>query len=216
MIPAAKRRAPDHQRPIELVDLVLAERPGELRGGCGGLGDDQKAARVAIEPMHEAGPLTIARQRREHAVDVAPRPRAALDREAFRLVQDDQALVLDQNQAAQKGGIVAIDRRLRPGGCERGGERRHADGLAGRKARVGLGSPAVDPHLAGAQQLLQPAVVQGREVTAKPAIKPKLGLARRHGPELDLAHDPAPRVARSFAQASSRRLILASSPSPVG
>ena len=45
--------------------------------------------------------------------------------------------------------------------------------------RIGLHAPGVDAHLAGAQQLLQMAVGDVREMHAEPAVEPHAGLVAR-------------------------------------
>src|SRR5690606_32023889 len=116
----------------------------------------------------------------EHAVDVAPRPGAALDGEAGRLVEDEERVVLVQDARAQPCRVRGVDAL----GCAalRSGPRlvrrqgRDADLLAGTEARARLDAPAIDPDLAGTQQPLQSAVADLREVTAEPAIEADLAL----------------------------------------
>ena len=57
------------------------------------------------------------------------------------------------------------------------GKRRHAHHLAGLDARVGLGAAAIDPDLAGAQQLLQLAEAEARIMRLEPAVEPHARLA---------------------------------------
>jgi hypothetical protein len=49
---------------------------------------------------------------------------------------------------------------------------RHADRLSRLEAQRGLGAAAIDPDLAGAQQLLQPSMRDAGEMTVKPAVEP--------------------------------------------
>jgi hypothetical protein len=64
-------------------------------------------------------------------------------------------------------------------------ERRHAHHLPRFDAVAGLGTLAVEPDLAGAQQLLQPAVAEPGEVPLEPAVEP---LVRVFLSDLDLLH----------------------------
>ena len=67
-------------------------------------------------------------------------------------------------------------------------ERRHADHLAGLDARVRLGAAAVDAHLAGAQQFLQMAEAQPREMRLEPAVEPHARFARFNRYLFDTCH----------------------------
>ena len=51
-----------------------------------------------------------------------------------------------------------------------------------------LGALAVDPHLAGAQELFEPAMAEAGEMTLEPAVEPKLGLVFADGDGGDAAH----------------------------
>ena len=198
---------------------MAAKRLGELGRGACASGDHQEPAGVAVEAVHEARPLALSGERRQHAVEVTPGPGAALHREPGRLVEDQERGVLVQDPGAQPVGVALVDdrgRALRRRACGGRLERRDANALPGAQAGAGLRAPAVDPHLTGAQQLLQPAVAQGGEVAAEPAIEPELGLVRGDRAQLDPAHLSSPRARRSFAQPSSFRRIKASAPSSVG
>ena len=190
-------RTSHDQRPVQLLDPLAAERLGQLRRDGRRPRHHQQPARVPIQAMHEARPLAARGPRLEHAVDVPARPGAALDREAGRLVEHDQRVVLVQDARAQPFGIGRIDRvgPARAGAAGRwsadsGGMRMR---LAGAEARIGLRAPAIHPHLAGAQQLLQPAMADLGEMTPEPAIEADLALVGADRPGLDLAHQPPAR-----------------------
>ena len=98
---------------------------------------------------------------------------AALHCKAGRLVEHDRRGVAIEHEMAQQPLILRADtaRRWRR---RRLGQRRHPDRLAGADRVTGPGAFAVDPDLAGAQQLFQPAVAQAGIVPPEPAV-PELG-----------------------------------------
>ena len=83
------------QSPIDLFRPPRAEDFAKVRRCLARFGDEQHAGGVAVEPMDEHGPIALpVGERLEHAVDVALRPRAALDREAIGLVEDEDVAIL--------------------------------------------------------------------------------------------------------------------------
>ncbi len=72
--------------------------------------------------------------------------------------------------------------------------------LAGREPGARLGALAVDPDLAGAQQLLQAAVAEAGIMLAEPAVETQLRLLRRDGDGAHRGHDSATRVSRMPAK----------------
>ena len=138
--------------------------------------------------MDQPRPLLVAEtQRVEHAVDMPLGPGAALDRQARRLVQHDDVVVLVDDQAADLLGVAVRHGRdlARLGWRRRGDAGRQADGLAGLDAILALGALAVDADLAGAQKLLQGAVAQLGEMALEPAVEPQAGLVVDDGSGLD-------------------------------
>ena len=144
--------------------------------------------------MDQARPLLGAEaQRIEHAVDMPLGAAAALHGEAGRLVERDHPVVAVDDELLDLGGVA-----LRHGGPSlglSGGLRRRRNGDAGRQthglagldAVLALDPLAVEPDLAGAQELLQRAVAQLREMTLEPAVQPKPGLVVGDGARLDAA-----------------------------
>jgi hypothetical protein len=202
----------------------------QLLGRPGGAGDDQQAARVAVEAVDEAGPLAAALgQGVEEPVDVAGRAGAALDGEPRGLVEREEVGLLVDHEGADEAGV--LETRHPPDGTGGGlgrvrrgplGQRGDADGLAGGEAGAGLDALAVDPELAGAEQLLEGAVGDDGEVLADPAVEPPALLLAPDLAGLDAAHDPSPsplpaaRSRRSASSRSRRRASSASAPSPAG
>jgi hypothetical protein len=147
-------------------------------------------------------------------------PGAALDREAGRLVEHDQGVILEQDVRAQPFGIGRVDPVLgRARGRARrlvGGQRRDANRLTGAQPRIGLRATAIHSHLSGAQQLVQPPMADLGEMTPEPAIEADLAFVGSDRPGLDLAHQPPARWRRNCAKRSSFALSAASAPSSVG
>src|SRR5262245_11500905 len=121
-------------------------------------------------------------QRIEHAVDVPPCPRPSLYSEAGRFVQHDDEVVPVDDHVPYVGSIARGYRRslARLGLGRHGDTGRQADGLAGLDAVPGLSTLAVEPHLAGAQELLQSAMAEIGAVPLEPAVEPQAGLIRRN------------------------------------
>ena len=72
--------------------------------------------------------------------------------------------------------------------ASRSPKRRHADDLARRTRSRGLGALAVEADLAGAQQLLQPAMAEAGEMPLEPAVEADLGIIGRDRDGLNLSH----------------------------
>ena len=71
-------------------------------------GHDQNAGSGPVQAMHQAWFLAAAvAERIQHAVHMARQPRAALNRQTLRFVEDKQVVVLMQDQRAQSCGIVS-------------------------------------------------------------------------------------------------------------
>ena len=146
------------------------------------LGDEQHAGGIAVEPVHQPRPVAEAvGHAGEHPVEVALGAGAALHGDTVGFVQHQHVLVLVKDHRLDEVAVTL-------GETERWRERwlrlgrqpqdcRHAHLLAALHARVGLRAPGVEPHLAGAQQLLQMPVGDVREMHAKPAVEAHAGLA---------------------------------------
>ena len=118
-------------------------------------------------------------------------PGAALHGKPGRLVEDEDLGVLVDQHLRQHVGIALLAhgaRGHRALALLVDAERRHAHHLAGLDARVGLGAAAIDADLAGAQQLLQMAEAQAREMRLEPAIEPHARLAGFHRYLFDACH----------------------------
>src|SRR6185437_1041022 len=164
---------------------------GELRRGGGAARQHQHARGVAIEPMDEARALLgIEAQCVEQPVQMALGVGAALDGKAVRLVDDDEVVVLVQHGAADHLEVARPGRRRLAARRRRAdvAQRRDADDLAGSDAIAGLGALAVDAHLAGAQQPLEAAMAEAREMPAEPAVEPELAVGGGDGNGLNAAH----------------------------
>ena len=97
------------QRPVGLLGVAAAEGFGELHRGKARARHHQHARRVAVEPVDEARLLALlVAPGLEHVVDVARDARAALHREAGRLVEDEHLGVLVEQHLRRA-------RRRRPG-----------------------------------------------------------------------------------------------------
>src|SRR5215203_962412 len=136
--------------PVDLARRARAEGLAERHGGKARLRDDEAAGRVLVEAMDEARLLALlVAQRLKQAVDVALRPRPALDRKAGGLVEDENVLVLVERDRLEKAALVLVAGgpagrdllRLEP-------ERRDADSLTGLEPLLRFRPLTVDPELA--------------------------------------------------------------------
>ena len=166
---------------------MAAKRRRQVTGRLGRARQHQDAAGVLVEPVDEARFLRRAEaQRLAQGVQMAAQAAAALDRQTGRLVEGDQPVVPVEDTGLQRRRLLGVDprRRFRCGRASLAwplgrSQRRHADRLARGEAQAGLGAPAVDPHLAGAQELLQPAVAELGEAPPEPAVEPEVRPRRR-------------------------------------
>ena len=78
-------------------------------------------------------------------------------------------------------------------------KRRHANLLAGSEPFPGRDPLAVDPHLAGPQELVQPRSPQLRIVQQEPTVEAKLSLVLGDGPGFDAAHGTLGMLRKSSA-----------------
>ena len=194
------RTARDHG-PVGLLDVAAAERGRELGGGARGCGPApaRRRCRGRADARGGAG-RTAEAQRVEHGVEMAGDARAALHRQAVRLVQHQQMIVPVEHQALQvpplrpasSSSVWRLGRaRARPAAAARAppGRRR-----AGSRSRRACRRRA--PGRCG--KFLDGALGQARKVPAEPAVEPDVGLvlARPCGS----ATLNGSRSARSFAQ----------------
>ncbi len=141
--------------------------------------------------MDEARTLAIrAGERAQHRVEMpAPLPRAALHREARRLVEHDDVGVLVDDEAAHEARVLVRDgRRARAGDGELLDVRRQAHDLSRVDARLAVGALAVEPDLALAQQLLDPPLGQAGDAATQPAIEALVGVLSPDFYQFDAAH----------------------------
>jgi hypothetical protein len=129
--------------------------------------------------VDQLGPVDALAPGRQQLVDVVGGLGAALHGQAGGLVQRQDFLVLVQHQRLGEGD-VALGQRLLLVRIGRVGQRRHAHLRAGRQLGVGLHARAVDPHLAGAEQLVELDVVQVGPAALEPAVHANPVLARVH------------------------------------
>ena len=94
---AVGRRAVLDDGPVELVGAALGEK--RLCGVQGGAaeGDDEAAGGVGVEAMDEPRAVFAAGELGEPVLDRGAAAWPGVHREAWRLVQDDEALVLKQD-----------------------------------------------------------------------------------------------------------------------
>lgn len=185
--PLAQLRHSHDQRPIELARAPAAEGGGQLGGGGGGAPEQEHAAGVLVESVDEARSLAVEAQGIEQGVEMLGRARAALHRQTRRLVDGDDMGVAMYDHRPHRLGLTLVDPGRGLGGWRRrlGRQGRYADLLARLQALVGLGPPAVNPHLAGAQVLLKQTVGDLRQMPAEPAVEPDVGLVSGHRARLN-------------------------------
>src|SRR5690606_5623513 len=137
-----------------------------------GLGDQQATRRVAVEAMDKARRLALlVRQALQHAVHVTLGAAAALHRQSVRLVEHVDLVILVEDKAAQKIGILLVDARAARfwGGLVFDGRDPHH--LSRAQPRIGLRPRLVDAYLAGTDELLQPPERQLRVMQGKPPVE---------------------------------------------
>src|SRR5581483_5352024 len=184
------RRHADHDGPVELLGFAVAETLGQALGRLTGAGDQQQPRGILVEAMDQPWPIGIAEaQRVEHAVDMALGAAAALHREPRRLVERDHPVVAMDDELLDLGRLAIGNRRplARLGRRRRSDAGRQAHGLPLLDPVLALDALAVEPYLAGAQELLQRAMTQIREMPLEPAVEPQARLVAGDGARLDLA-----------------------------
>ncbi len=117
--------APLHEREIALVDPALAQQRMQRPERAAALGDQQASRGRAVEPVHELE-LRELGPKRPQRLDAAERDaRAAVHREPGRLVEHEQALILEHDplgeprERARRSRAPAPARGSQPGARER-------------------------------------------------------------------------------------------------
>ena len=150
------------------------------------LGDDQEAARVLVEAVHDAGPLHAAdaRQARPAVGDQGVHQGAGriaggrMHHQASGLVDDDHVVVLVDD--GERDRFSLRHRRLR-------WRHRDCDCLAGVDALAGIADRAPpDRDFAGEDQRLE-AGARELQMRGEHAVEPLAGLRRRHRHSLDVS-----------------------------
>jgi hypothetical protein len=144
------------QRPVDFTRRARTEGFGERGGGEAGLGDEQAAGSVLVEPVHQPRPLAVRiTHHLQHAVEMTRGAGAALHREPHRLVEHKHVVVFVERDRFEKfAGLFVgrVARRTRPGLIE--AQRRNAHILPGLEPVFRLGALAVDADLAFADDAL--------------------------------------------------------------
>src|SRR5260221_3358175 len=119
--------------------------------------------------------------------------RAALNCQPRRLVDGNYLRVAVDHQLLDFGRVAVRDRRPFLGlAWRRGGDAGwQADGLARLDPVPAFDPLAVQPDLAGAQELLKRAVAELGKMPLEPAVQPQARLVARYGARLDLTPNPA-------------------------
>ena len=143
------------------------------------LGHEQAAARLPIQPVHEIQFLAVrpgGPQGLDHAVRHAA---AAVHRDARRLVQDQQVLVLVDDGGGEQVLQRLAGRAVTPAAAARlrTTHRGQPDPVAGCDTLVGLGALAVHPHLALAQQAVDVGPRHALQDPDQEIVEPLPGIA---------------------------------------
>src|SRR5205085_2640979 len=159
--PLSHCRPPDDNSPIGLSRRILAKRPRQGGRRSRSARNDENAARLFVQPMHEARAFEVSEtQAIEQSIDMPLRRSAALNREPRRLVEDDNRLVTVQDRGLQHG-LVRRPRLWSHGpGRRRQLMRRNADRLTRNYPIPGPRPLAVDADPPGAQQFFELPVSQ--------------------------------------------------------
>ncbi len=116
---ARRREAAPHERDIPAIDVVRARAASTSASYArGGARDDQQAARVAVEPVHDAGTARVTDARdlgiaREQTVDERARrvPGAGMHDETRGLGHDDHVVVFEAHVEHRRPGPAPAARR---------------------------------------------------------------------------------------------------------
>ena len=157
--------------------LVRRELLGQPLMRDVGLGDDQQARRVLVDPVDDARPRHAADARQlaaamvEQRVDQGPVAiaRGRMDDQSGRLVDDQQMLVLEDDRQRDVLRLVVRRRRLRHGEEKRSSPRTLVAG-----SRTAL---AVALRARRCGQRLQPLARQGRDGVGKRTVEPPARMA---------------------------------------
>ena len=183
-----------HQRPVGFLRVALAKRRRQLLRRAARARHDENAGSIPVEAMHQtwlfallAGPCF------QHLVDMAADAGAALHGKPGGLVQHEHLVVLVQQHARQQLAIagmlqLATSNRSALDGLLIDIEGRHAHHLSRLHAGIAFHAPAIDAHLAGAQQFLQRPEAEAGIVNLEPAVQPHAGFVCLDGDMLDSSH----------------------------
>ncbi len=155
-----------HQRQVILFDDTLAEFLVQRPQRAALLGKHQAARRLAVEPVHQRQVPEVGTRRPEQFDDAMADTAAAVDGDARRLVDDQQALVLVKH-VIQDGGRAAGGRR---GALGAQAHRRDTNLVAGFETVSGPHPPAIDPHFATPQQPVDPAARHAGQLAVQKVI----------------------------------------------
>ena len=203
MLPCAGFGIAVDDGPVDLARRARLEHLAEMRRRGAGLGHHQHARRIAVEPVHQPRRLALlVGQALQQPIHMPLGAAAALRGEPVRLVEDVELVVLVEDQVAQELRVLVVDLLLDAlaTSASSGGMRTSLPGL---EPRIGLGPAAVDPHLPGADQLLQMPERHLREMHAEPAVEPHAVFVARDGLLPDAAH-AAPRASATARHRAPR------------
>ena len=177
----------EHQRPVHLFRVTGLERFGQPRRRRRRPSQNQNAARVFVQTVDEARIFVLFKTKRgQHAVQMARKPRAPLNRQSRRLVQNDHVVVLVNNEALNELRIGVGHLRTVAAFFGRAhrrspfGQRRHTDDLPRRHALRRFAAFVVYLDLLFADQLLDLSLRQLRVVAVEPAIDADNPVVRRN------------------------------------
>ena len=173
---------PRDQRPVDLARRALAECARQLRGGKTGLGHQQAARGLLVDPVHQSRflPLGVAHHL-QHVIDVARDARATLHRKPDRLVQHQHIGVLEQRHFLQRRKRLLRCFRQRPAHLRRIQlERRDAYALAFFEAVLAVSALAVHTQLAFADDALDMGKGQAGKARFEETIDAHVGFVSRH------------------------------------
>src|SRR5690606_11225721 len=203
------RRHADDDRPVELARGAAGEGAREEGRRARRAGDEERARRVLVEPVDQLrARLAWLDQPVEQPVEMVPRLRPALRREAGRLVEHEGGGIGVDHERSHEGdlvvaqGLAPAPRRTRARRLP--GERRYADDLPGLDPLAGRGAPAVEAELPGARPARDLAEARLGHVAPEPAVEPDAVVLGIDGELADVAPaHPAVRMIASPAKSNA-------------
>ena len=183
--------------PVDLARRAGTERLGQCARDAVGPGQQQNAGRVLVQPVNQLRPVLVAEHQRSgeavHMPVALPRP--ALRRQARRLVQRDDMVVLPQHRRLNHPRVVTRDTHL---ALRRGGvgfrQGRHPDLRPRPDPGGGLDPTAIDADLPGAAHLFDRALGDLRKALLQPAVETAFALGLGHGQGAQAAHARTARI----------------------